>query len=269
MNFELTRALYPELEVAAEIGSTNDELAGRADSGPLAEFSILATLNQTSGRGRLDRTWVTPPGKGLAVSVSLGAGESHGELAAERLGWVALAAGLAMVKAVNKVLSGAGEEPEAKLKWPNDVLIRGSKVCGLLGVLAAEGRVVVIGAGLNLTANREELPVATATSLALNGVQGDAENIADRILVEYLQELESNWKTLSSGNPEQLEQLKAEVRASCATVGARVRVDLPGGVEVRGIATGLDEGGQLQLQESAGGELRVIAAGDVTHLRYE
>ncbi|MBX3089375.1 MAG: biotin--[acetyl-CoA-carboxylase] ligase [Cryobacterium sp.] len=269
MNFELTRALYPELKVVSAIGSTNDELAVRAGSGPFTDFGILATLNQTSGRGRLDRSWITPPGKGLAVSVLLSLEEPAAESVNEGFGWIALAAGLAMVEAVNSVLSAAGSEPEAKLKWPNDVLIRGSKVCGLLGVLAAEGRAVVIGAGLNLTASREELPVATATSLALNGVEGDAESIADRILVEYLAGLQSAWKTLNSGTPEQMEQLKAQVRANCATIGARVRVDLPGGMEVRGIATGLDETGRLQLQESAGGELREIAAGDVTHLRYE
>ncbi|MBX3116223.1 MAG: biotin--[acetyl-CoA-carboxylase] ligase [Cryobacterium sp.] len=269
MNFELTRARYPAVELVSEIGSTNDELAARVNSGPLADFSILATLNQTSGRGRLDRSWVTPPGKGLAVSVLLNLEELEAESANERLGWMALAAGLAMVNAVNAVLSAAGSEPEAKLKWPNDVLIRGSKVCGLLGVLAAKGRSVVTGAGLNLTANREDLPVATATSLALNGVAGDAESIADRVLVEYLTGLQAGWNTLNSGTPVQVDQLKAEVRANCATIGARVRVDLPGGVEIRGIATGLDETGRLQLQESAGGELREIAAGDVTHLRYE
>ena len=141
--------------------STNSELVSQAAH---ADLTVLATDTQTAGRGRLDRAWSTPPGTALAVSVFLahepGGADSAPAPDPRRLGWVPLLAGVAMVRAVRSLgVTGAG------LKWPNDVLVDGRKLCGILTELTSTG--VVVGAGLNVSMTAQQLPVPTATSLII------------------------------------------------------------------------------------------------------
>ena len=149
MDLPLSRPLVPRLAVLEQCDSTNSELAGRAVGGQEPEFSTLVTTNQTQGRGRLGRTWVAPPGQTLAVSVLLRPVLPNGEpLDVQHYGWLSLLAGLAMTRAVAGLLdagggavsTGATTAPgattiTATLKWPNDVLIDGQKVAGLLAVI--------------------------------------------------------------------------------------------------------------------------------------
>src|SRR5690606_15146102 len=113
----------------------------------------------------------------------------------ERYGWIPLLAGLAMTRAVRALLAGGSRATadSVVLKWPNDVLIDGAKVSGILAELLPDGAGVVVGAGLNLSIPREELPVPTATSLTLAGVLEQA-GLADAALAGYLGELRPLWE---------------------------------------------------------------------------
>jgi BirA family biotin operon repressor/biotin-[acetyl-CoA-carboxylase] ligase len=252
MLLPLSRAIVPDLEFVESVGSTNTELARRAAEDPLPDFSVLATADQTDGRGRQGRVWVAPPGRTIAVSVLVTA-----QLPGETMGWVPLLAGLAMSRAMARLLP----DREVGLKWPNDVQVDGLKIAGLLAEVVPSG--IVIGAGLNLTMARAELPTATATSLSLYGVE--EEGIVDRALSAYLDELRTLYDGFVAldGDPA---QVRAAVTAGCSTIGRAVRVELPGGDDVFGVAVGIDETGRLVVQD--GDTVRAVAAGDVTHLRY-
>ena len=282
--------------VASELRDARLAEHATADSGPpptaLADLTVLATDTQTAGRGRLDRAWSTPPGKALAVSVFLahepsGAPELVGSASSardpaaalpratldpRRLGWVPLIAGVAMVRAVRSLgVTGAG------LKWPNDVLVDGRKLCGILTELTPTG--VVVGAGLNVSTTAQQLPVPTATSLVIEGVPEHGEpvdgalvdaatsSLLDRALAAYLRELVQlvgRWR-----EAEHPADLRPVVEQHLQTVGLAVRVDLPGQPPLRGVAVGLDDDGRLLVRETATSGVVAVAAGDVTHLRYE
>jgi BirA family biotin operon repressor/biotin-[acetyl-CoA-carboxylase] ligase len=263
MHLPLSSAVVGHLEVLATAGSTNTELVARASASELPDFSVLVTDDQTAGKGRLGRTWVAPTGTTLAISVLLRP-RMMPTAPTSNLGWLPLLAGLAMTRAVGSLVSGH----EVALKWPNDVQVDGRKVSGILAELLPQGDAVVVGAGLNLTMSQEQLPVPTATSLTLNGVSTD--DIVDRALSAYLQHLRKLYEAFStSGLDITASGLKEAVTRACGTIGRRVRVELPGGTDLYGTADAIDELGRLVVRSSEDGSLHHVAAGDVTHLRYE
>lgn len=270
MDFPRARAVAEHLVVLESVGSTNDELAVRARAARLPAFTVVATTNQTAGRGRLDRTWVTPPGQALAVSVLLRPELADGSrVAPERYGWIPLIAGLAMTRTVSRIL-GSTSAHRATLKWPNDVLIDGRKVSGILSTLLGDGTDVVVGAGLNLTIPADSLPVPTATSLALSGVTTLAAELADLALAGYLTELRAAWGAfLGSGADVRASGIRNAVSEACGTLGEQVRVALPDGSTRYGTAVDLDDGGHLRMRAAPDASLETVAAGDVTHVRYE
>lgn len=242
-----------------ELPSTNTELVARAVAGEVADFAVLATTHQTAGRGRLGRSWIAPPGATVAVSVFLAPEEGW----LRGLGWMPLLAGLAMARAVASLLPGA----EVALKWPNDVQVGGLKISGLLCEVVPEGRGVVIGAGLNLTMTREQLPVPTATSLSLEGAA--EEGLLDGALSAYLSTLRELSAAFATRGYDPEAGLRSAVISACTTIGRSVRVQLPGGSDLYGTAIDIDSDGRLVVRELAGSTLQHVAAGDVTHLRYE
>ncbi|WP_285113908.1 biotin--[acetyl-CoA-carboxylase] ligase [Leifsonia sp. fls2-241-R2A-40a] len=253
MDFRRSRALVPVLEVLPEAGSTNDVLSARA--GDLPDLSVLVTDNQTGGRGRLGRAWVTPPGRALAISVLL---KPIG-LPPASFGWFPLLTGLAMSRALGRFVPGG-----VQVKWPNDVLIGGDKVCGILAELLPGMSGLVIGAGVNLTQTREELPTETSTSLLLAGATSVEP---DDILSAYLIELSTVYREfLAAGGDPVRSALRDEVVEACHTIGRSVRVQLPSGDDLLGTAVGIDDDGRLIVDSDAG--RTAVAAGDVTHLRY-
>ncbi|MBX9472694.1 biotin--[acetyl-CoA-carboxylase] ligase [Microcella sp.] len=276
MLLPLSRAIAPDLDWRERCASTNTELVARAGSS--RDLAVIATDTQTAGRGRLDRVWSAPSGTALAVSVlvrhdaglaSAGDGvfathhsDAMGERTApdpRRLGWLPLIAGVAMTRAVQTL--GVGR---AGLKWPNDVLVHDRKLSGILTELTSIG--VVIGAGLNLSMTQPDLPVPTATSLVIEGVEAD-DALTDRALAAYLGELlplVAQWRAAD------LELLPSIVVPHLQTLGRAVRVERPGLPVTLGTAMRLDDDGRLIVQPSAqGSALIAVAAGDVTHLRYE
>ena len=277
MEFPISRGIGARFEYLDEAGSTNDVLVTRA-TGPDApawpDLSVIVTDNQTSGRGRLGRTWLAPSGKSLAISVLLRPRLETGPLPPNRYGWFPLLAGAAMTQAVRSVVHAAAPPPgdedtprhEVTLKWPNDVLIDGYKVSGILSELLPDASGLCIGAGLNLSLDEHDLPTLTSTSLLL--VTGSVP-IADEVLAAYLSALSTlTVNFLAAGADPVASGLHAEVSALCGTLGAAVRVELPGGQDLVGTAVGLDRDGRLIVEDQANGELQAVAAGDVTHLRY-
>ena len=160
--FPLTAAISPRVQVVESTDSTNADVVRHVTEAPAdwPHLSLLLTNDQRAGRGRLDRTWVTPPGTALAVSVLV---DVTGLPAAAR-GWIPLIAGAAMTRAIGAQLTGSIHT--AILKWPNDVLLDGQKVCGILAeVVPGRPDAVVVGAGVNTRMPRPDLPVTTAMGL--------------------------------------------------------------------------------------------------------
>jgi BirA family biotin operon repressor/biotin-[acetyl-CoA-carboxylase] ligase len=249
---DLTRSsrVASALVVLEECASTNAELRERAtDAAGWPHLSVLLTDSQTAGRGRLDRTWNTPPGSALAVSVLLR------DLPADAAawGWIPLAAGVAMTDAV------AAQLPEhvVGLKWPNDVLVDGRKLCGILAEVAGGG--VIVGTGVNTAMTAQQLPVPTATSFAALGVDVDA----DRLVADYLAGLDAAITGLSRSAD--AAALHAEVTARCLTLGQSVDVSMPDGTTLNGVATRLAADGRLVIDD--GSAEHEVLSGDVVHVR--
>lgn len=249
-------ALLARLEVVGATGSTNADLVRAATGDPAAwpAPSALITDDQRSGRGRLGRTWTAPPGTSLAISVLL-----RPAVPRHRLGWLSLAAGAAMAGA----LRGVGVDASAK--WPNDVLIDGRKVCGVLGEALADGSGAVVGAGLNHALPVDALPVPTATSLLIEG--GPVE--PDLLVARYLRGLIDLAGAFEAAGGDPDRGLRDAVLAVSGTVGRRVRVTLPDGSAVVGEAVDIDADGRIVVDAGSIRGASAIAAGDVEHLRYE
>jgi BirA family biotin operon repressor/biotin-[acetyl-CoA-carboxylase] ligase len=265
MKLPLSAAAVDHLEILPEAGSTNDELVARA--GSLVDFSVVVTGSQTAGRGRLGRVWVAPPGASLAISVLLRPVLPAGQpLELRHFGWLPLIAGIAMTRTVQALLPERG----VGLKWPNDVQVDKLKISGLLAELLPTGDAVVMGAGLNLSLTREQLPTPVSTSLDLAGATLVGDELADAALSSYLTNLRELYTgfvrlggdPVGSGVAEQLDEL-------CTTIGQQVKVELPGAPDLIGTAVGIDGSGRLQVRGSLDGRVVAVAAGDVTHLRYE
>jgi BirA family biotin operon repressor/biotin-[acetyl-CoA-carboxylase] ligase len=257
--YPLAAAVSPRLQVVETTGSTNADLLAAAAAAPQdwPHLSVLLTTDQRAGRGRLDRTWTTPPGTALAVSVLV----RVPDVPAPARGWVPLIAGAAMTRAVVDQLRGTGHS--ASLKWPNDVLLDGGKVSGILAeVVPGEPAAVVIGAGLNTRMTRADLHIETATSFAAAGLEADE----DRLLAEYLRALDTQLGALASAHGDAAAAgILGEIEALCTTIGSEVVVALPDGTKLSGHAQRIDREGRLVVV--TGDVETAVSAGDVVHVR--
>ena len=250
----LTRAVlggqsrWSEVRVVASTGSTNADLVTAALAGDRAE-KVLVAEEQTSGRGRLDRGWASPPRSGLTFSMLV---VPHWPIT--EWGWVPLAAGVALVEAVR----ASCELDDAGVKWPNDLLVGERKCAGVLAEIA--GDTVVVGIGLNVTTRADELPdgavgAAAPTSLLLEGA---ATTDRGTLLLSILRRFDHLLSNDAAAVRERLQEV-------CSTIGAQVRVELPGDATVEGTAVDVDHDGRLVVETDEG--RRHFAAGDVRHIR--
>jgi BirA family transcriptional regulator, biotin operon repressor / biotin---[acetyl-CoA-carboxylase] ligase len=227
---ELTGTRFGHVEVHAEIDSTQTLLVSEGGR----DGRVVIADHQTAGRGRQGRGWLDVPGAMLMFSVLLEG------IPPDKASLTSLASGVAVARAI-----GA----DSRLKWPNDVRIRGRKVCGILGELAPSGTYVVVGIGVNVGHAKGDLPDdLEATSLAIE--QGSAPR-RDDVCVAILRELgeilkKDDWMT--------------SYRELCETIGSRVRVELSDG-SFEGVATDVRDDGALVVDG------QVVMAGDVIHLR--
>lgn len=237
---------------AAATGSTNDDAAAWARAGAPAGAVVVAD-EQTRGRGRLGRRWHSPPGESLYFSVVL-----RPPLPPHRVPPLTLAAGVAVAEALVEVLGPS--LPAPALKWPNDVLLDGRKVAGILTEMSADldhvhHLVVGIGVNLNVRAFPDEL-AAIATSVAVaRGEPVARADFAARLCarLEY-------WvdRFVAEGAPAIVAAWKQHARF----FGRRVRVTAGRDV-VEGVAEDLEDDGALRLRLDDGRVQRVVA-GEVT-----
>lgn len=250
------------LEVVDEVGSTNTALATalRAEPESWPSRSLLVAERQTAGRGRLGRTWVTPPGTSLTGTFAVRAPEAAG--------WLPLLAGLGVVTAL-RATAGV----PAHLKWPNDVVVdqpgghavegwgTWRKVGGILAEVV--GPAVLVGIGINVSQRKDELAVPSATSLTLAGARhADRESVLVAV-VTALADVADRF--VAAGGDAAAAGLADEVAAACVTLGRDVHAELPGGRVVDGRAERLDETGALVVRDAAGEH--TVLAGDVLLVR--
>jgi BirA family transcriptional regulator, biotin operon repressor / biotin---[acetyl-CoA-carboxylase] ligase len=246
------RRIGHRVERHTSIGSTNDRARELLD-GADGDGSVVVADEQTSGRGRRGRTWQSPPGRNLLMSVALVPKLDAAD--AWRLG---LATALAVADACETLAP-------VVLKWPNDVVAAadGRKVGGLLIETMAEGdrlRAAVLGIGMNVNWRRSEMPADLrddATSLAdLTGEPVDREALLARIL----EGLEAEIASIEAG-----ESPLERYRARCSTLGSAVSVDTLEGT-MSGRAVDLDATGALVVEDRQGVR-HVVTGGEVTRLR--
>ena len=249
----VTTHLRPVVLRFDSLPSTNTEAARQAALGADEGLCVVAR-EQTRGRGRLGRVWASPPDAGLYFSVVL-----RPALDARASPLLTLAASVA---AADSLRAACGVEVD--IKWPNDLLAGGRKLCGILAetVETPRGRACVLGIGINLTARAfpPELAGAATSVESVTGAKPDAEEL----LRELVRALGERYARLQSeGGVE--ETLKAWSSRSSYAEGRGVRVTADDAI-IEGVTRGLETDGALRVETPAG-EIRIVRAGDVAALR--
>lgn len=252
---------YAALDVVDSTGSTNADLMAAAAEGA-ADRTVLVAEEQTAGRGRRSRTWVSPAGSGVYLSVLV----RPATVPVARLGTLGMVAGLALMHAARET---AGID--AALKWPNDLLVGAdrAKAAGVLSEVA-QGQGAVVGVGLNVTALPDGADPGPG-GLPAGSFADAGARVTDRteITASFLRafaEFEAAWR-LSDGDVARSGVL-AGYRETCGTIGQRVRAELPDGKSMTGVAVDVDEDGRLLLKLDDGTP-QPISAADVVHLKVD
>lgn len=236
-----TEYIGHDIEYRETVGSTNETAVEKAREGVDEGYVVLAD-EQTGGRGRRRREWASPSG-GVWTSIVLRPG-----FAPREASLVTLAASVAVARAVEE--TGV----DATIKWPNDVLVDGDKLCGILVEMQADAESIdhaVVGIGLNANA-APDVPDASPTSLAEHVGEVDRAELTADLLAELEDAYESGDGILD------------EWRDRSSTLGRRVRVETPNET-LEGVAERVDETGALVLSTDDGE--RTVTAGDCVHLR--
>jgi BirA family biotin operon repressor/biotin-[acetyl-CoA-carboxylase] ligase len=248
-----TRRLGRPAHVFDSLGSTQDEARSQARQGA-GDGTLVWALEQTAGRGRMDRGWSSRRGAGLWFSVLL---RPQGEPNAAAL--LSLAAGVGIARALRGPTDGA-----VMLKWPNDVLLGGRKLAGILAEAEThdgEVRFVILGVGLNLHPGPSGFPAEIAGQAAALSEATSGPIDAASLMSSMLSELEDAID-MAEARPEDLRQAWLAVSD---TIGQEVRAEL-GGDSRTGSAVDLDLDGSLVIEVADGSRTRV-RAGEVVHLR--
>ncbi|MFC1948900.1 biotin--[acetyl-CoA-carboxylase] ligase [Chloroflexota bacterium] len=240
-----TRLIGQRILYYPSVVSTN-EVARREARQGAPEGTVIAADEQTGGRGRLKRAWLTPTGN-IALSVIL-------RPALPVLPSLIMLASLAVVHSIESVTG-----LKAQVKWPNDVLINGKKVCGILIESDMQGDRVnysIIGIGINVNLRLADFPEIQMVATSLSSELGIEVSRLD-LIRDLLIEIEKLYLSLKAGG-----SVYEEWRDSLVTLGSRVRVKT-GDVIYEGIAESVAGDGSLSLREPDGTLTRIVA-GDVT-----
>ncbi|MFZ5915793.1 MAG: biotin--[acetyl-CoA-carboxylase] ligase [Chloroflexota bacterium] len=235
----------------ASLGSTNDEARQLAEAGAPEGALVIADF-QSAGRGRLARQWWSPPGSSLLMSLLF----RPAFLAPHQAQRLTMITSLALCDAIAQVTGLS-----AAVKWPNDVLMQGKKVCGLLaelGVVGSRLDYVVLGMGINVNVDfaAADAPALMAAATSLK-IETDREVSRLALLTALLRRIELRYRRLQAGVLPH-----AEWQARLITLGQEVRVTMTGHV-LAGVAVGVDADGALLVRQVDGRTQRVLA-GDVT-----
>jgi len=246
-----TKVIGRDIRVFEETTSTNDVIEKLARDG-VKEGAVVFAESQTKGRGRLGRKWISPTHKGLWFSILL-----RPNLRPQETTQLTVASATALRRAIQ---SETGLKPE--IKWPNDILIGGKKVAGILTELSAETdkvRHVILGIGIDVNQDADEFPAELkkiATSLKIE--TGEMISRAE-LATEILRELDADYARICSGK---FAAVADEWEGHCTTIGKDVTVQI-GGRKLRGCAESLDDDGALLLRTEHG-RLERVTGGDVT-----
>jgi BirA family biotin operon repressor/biotin-[acetyl-CoA-carboxylase] ligase len=236
--------------------STNAEIIRRASRGAQA-WTVVVSDEQTAGRGRLDREWYSPGGEqNLYLSVLL-----RPSVPMERVSAYSIVTALALAESV----AGAVEGDRVKVKWPNDLLVDGKKVAGVLTELqVAPGGAqwVILGVGVNVNLPQTDFPEGLSRATSLYEATGEPWD-RDALLEAFLDQLTLRVDTFArSGGV-----LNVEEWSKWANLGETVRFGEPGDMKV-GVVLGLTSTGALRVKDQGGVEHELIA-GDVLPLTWE
>ena len=236
-------------EIIESVDSTNEEIKRRAKGGAQQGLTIVSD-EQTHGRGRIGRAWTSPKGSSVYESILL-----KPEISPAQAPCITLAAGLAVCRAINEIA-----EVEARIKWPNDVIIGRKKLCGILTEMMIEDNAAafaVVGVGINV--NNSSFPGDTgkkATSLRIEKGRVFSRNQIIIKLAECFEDVYNEF--IMSG----FDALKEEYIKSCATIGRTVSTQRQG-IEISGTAVDIADDGGLVV-ETADGEKIKVSTGEVT-----
>lgn len=230
--------------------STNLELARMQQIEALPNFSALVAGEQTGGQGRLGRSWVSDPEASISLSLYLDSGAQISQL-----GFLTLMAAVSLDAAIksfdSKIASG--------VKWPNDVLVQGKKVSGILAQIQPDGS-LILGVGINL---KKQLGAPdTAISLEELGIHANF----DEALAAFLIQFRARYAIFTQSPQLAILKTRNELSDVCLSIGQKVRAQMPDGTEIIGQAMDIDELGQLVIHSNQGNSVSVSAA-DVWHLR--
>ena len=231
---------YWRVSVVDVTASTQSLLVTRALAGKAKPGDVVTANFQRAGRGRMSRTFEAPKNSALLFSFFL-----RPKRKKEDWGWIALIAGVSVAQTLKKY--------DASVKWPNDILINERKVSGLIAEITGDG--VVVGIGINVGMSTEELPVPTATSLAVEGATDIDRN---HLLAEVLSQFELNFISWDQGDESIIELYKS----LSSTLGTKVQIHYPNDLIEKGVAIGISPRGELILDSGTH-----VQAGDVVHLR--
>lgn len=245
-----TKVIGRDVQVFSETGSTNDIIEKLARDGA-KEGAVVFAESQSRGRGRMGRKWESPPGKGLWFSVLL-----RPDMRPQTVTRITVASATALSRAIRKT-SGVN----VQIKWPNDLLVDGRKLAGILTEMNAElDRVnhVILGIGVDVNLTRAELPEelkAIATSVRIeSGNKVDRPALASAIL----EELDAEYARLTH---DAFKVIAEDWESQCVTLGRDVTITV-GGRKIEGRAESLDDDGALMVR-SKFGQLERIIGGDV------
>lgn len=242
----MTRIVGSQIVNYNSVSSTMDVARSLAIAGA-REGTVVVAEEQTAGRGRLSRRWLAPPGSSLLLSVILKPPPS-------KLSALSMMAALAVSRSIEQATGLA-----ASIKWPNDVLLGGKKVCGILiesDMVKEAVNWAIIGIGINVNLDVSSLPGLETPATSLSSALGHQVSRPE-LLHTLLQELDELYQLLLQGQPVQQHWLER-----LDTLGKEVTVRQGDRIE-RGVAESVDEQGRLLLRR-ADGSLTMIVAGDVT-----
>jgi BirA family biotin operon repressor/biotin-[acetyl-CoA-carboxylase] ligase len=226
------------------ITSTNSEAMTLARQGA-AEGTLVTTDDQTAGRGRMGRVWLSLPNQQLALSLVL--------RPPFRPHFLVMASALAVAEAIEAT---TGSRPG--VKWPNDVLIEGRKVCGILIETSAD--IAVLGIGINANGSLTGAPELASRATTLADALGHAI-VREPLLIEVLRRLDGLYAALRTGGDQARLQLRESWRARLVTLGQHVTIQQSGHA-ITGVARDVDETGALEITADDGTR-QVITWGDV------
>lgn len=246
-----TKKIGSDIICFRDTDSTN-AIAFRLAEDGAPEGTVVLADSQTKGKGRLGRLWASPPKVNLYCSIILR--PPILPMKASQLTF------LSSVAVARSVLKTSPLKPQ--IKWPNDILINGMKVAGLLNEMSAETEkvnFVILGVGVNINMRREQFPADLRHPASSLFLESGVEVNRNAFIRAFLEELDALYEAyLLEGYP----AIRREWLALCNIIGKRVRVSFQES-ETTGIVTGIDDYGALLLELGDGSVERVLA-GDVT-----